>query len=90
MDSDPPRNFFRGAWDAYADDNPLFREWAEYNKITVYRHVGKTATRRPPCPPACHPNSCVVNQIRDKIYRQDRKPAIMANSTRIYTGPLAS
>lgn len=39
---DPPRNFKRGAWDAYSDSNPLFREWVEYNRINVYRRVGES------------------------------------------------
>jgi hypothetical protein len=38
---DPPRNFMRGEWDRYADDNELFQEWIEYQRITVYRSVGE-------------------------------------------------
>jgi len=38
---DPPRNFMRGEWDRYADDNELFQEWIEYQRITVYRRVGE-------------------------------------------------
>lgn len=37
---DPPRGFFRGEWDRCHQDNPLFREWIEYNRTVVHRRVG--------------------------------------------------
>ncbi|MEO0413332.1 MAG: hypothetical protein AAF226_00110, partial [Verrucomicrobiota bacterium] len=36
---DAPRGLFRGEWDRYTEDNLLFREWIEYNRIVIYRRL---------------------------------------------------
>lgn len=36
---DAPRGLLRGSWDRYEQDNPLFREWVEYNRIIIYRRI---------------------------------------------------
>ena len=77
---DPPRNFFRGAWDAYADDNKLFQEWVEYNKITVYRQVGESQLGV--LLAGIPPQLLRSHQIPDK-YIGKTDPGISANSKRI-------
>ena len=77
---DPPRNFFRGAWDAYADDNKLFLEWVEYNKITVYRRVGEAQLGV--LLAGIPPQLLRSHQIPDK-YIGNTDPGISANSKRI-------
>jgi len=77
---DPPRNYYRGSWDAYSDDNPLFREWVEYNKITVYRRVGESQLGV--LLAGIPPQLLRSHQIPDK-YIGKTVAGIMANSTRI-------
>jgi hypothetical protein len=36
---DPPRNRGRGAWDAYANDNPFFVAWAAFQRYAVNRRI---------------------------------------------------
>ena len=38
---DAPRDPLRGDWDKYSYDNPLYNEWIEYSRVTVYRRVGE-------------------------------------------------
>jgi hypothetical protein len=39
---DAPRAWDRGDWDAYAPDNPFYREWIAYNRYVVNRRLAQT------------------------------------------------
>lgn len=39
---DAPRNWDRGPWDSYSQDNPFFKEWVAYNRYVVNRRVAET------------------------------------------------
>jgi hypothetical protein len=39
---DAPRNWERGAWDAYDPANPFYRAWTDYNRYVVSRRVAET------------------------------------------------
>lgn len=39
---DAPRNWRRGAWDAYDASNPFYKAWIEYNRYVVTRRVAET------------------------------------------------